>query len=361
MAFTENGEDNIVVCKTCAYAVSLDMASISVPENQNIKVPELRPIKEVETPGVSTVEKVAKFLKVHPKKLVKTIILLADGKEVAVLVRGDYELNLVKLSRYLKTKNLVMADEKTIERITGGPLGFSGPVGLRKIRMLADYSVKNLFNFITGANSLNKHLINVNLNRDFHIEEFGDFRYFTSEDKCPRCGKETSLKTVLEIGHTFKLGTKYSEVLKAHFLDSSGKEKPMIMGCYGIGVNRILAAFVEQNYDKNGIIWNKHICPFQLLIVPAHMEDSRVRDNMVKIYEALGKKGISCLLDDREVSPGVKFKDADLLGIPLRLTIGRRFIDENVLELKVRKTGEVVFFSSGDFLEKILDKIKNLD
>lgn len=361
MVFTDSGEDKAVVCKSCNYAASLDMARIVPPITKDNKMPVLKPIKEVATPGVSTVEEVSKFLNISPQELVKTIILLANGKEIAVLVRGDYELNLVKVARYLKTDNLVMADEKTIEKVTGGPVGFSGPVGLKGIRILADYSLKGMFNFVTGANKLDKHLVNVNIGRDFAIEEFGDFRYFTSEDKCPQCGKDISLKTVLEIGHTFKLGTKYSQAFKAHFLDSEGKEKPMVMGCYGIGINRIMAAFIEQNHDTNGIIWSKNICPFQLLILPVNMGEPLVKETAERLYSEMEKRGISCLLDDREVSGGVKFKDADLLGIPLRLVIGRKFIEENLLELKLRRTGEITYFPLATALEKILDKINNLD
>ncbi|MGE4357449.1 MAG: proline--tRNA ligase [Candidatus Omnitrophota bacterium] len=361
MVFTDSGEDKAVVCKSCNYAASLDMARIVPPITKDNKMPVLKPIKEVATPGVSTVEEVSKFLNISPQELVKTIILLANGKEIAVLVRGDYELNLVKVARYLKTDNLVMADGKTIEKVTGGPVGFSGPVGLKGIRILADYSLKGMFNFVTGANKLDKHLVNVNIGRDFAIEEFGDFRYFTSEDKCPQCGKDISLKTVLEIGHTFKLGTKYSQAFKAHFLDSEGKEKPMVMGCYGIGINRIMAAFIEQNHDTNGIIWSKNICPFQLLILPVNMGEPLVKETAERLYSEMEKRGISCLLDDREVSGGVKFKDADLLGIPLRLVIGRKFIEENLLELKLRRTGEITYFPLATALEKILDKINNLD
>ncbi|MCM8793053.1 MAG: proline--tRNA ligase [Candidatus Omnitrophica bacterium] len=362
MAPAESGEDKIVVCSSCGYAASLDKAECPGERNQKPETTNqnLRPIKEVDTPGITTVEKVAQFLKVNPQELVKTIILLAEGKETAVLVRGDYELNLVKLAHYLKVENLVMADEKTIEKLTGGPMGFSGPVGLRGIRILADYSLKGMFNFVTGANKPDKHLINVNLGRDFSVEEFGDFRYFTSQDKCPRCGEEASLKTALEIGHIFKLGTKYSQALKANFLDRAGKEKPMIMGCYGIGINRIMAAFIEQNYDREGIIWNKSLTPFEILILPTHQNEPLIKEIAENLDKELEARGVSCLLDDRELHPGVKFKDADLLGIPLRLVIGRSFLDKGLLELKLRRTGESFSFPSGEAREKILDKIKNL-
>ncbi|MCM8765569.1 MAG: proline--tRNA ligase [Candidatus Omnitrophica bacterium] len=363
MAPTENGEDKIVVCEDCQYAASLEVAECALPtgnKSQTIDTKVLHPMQEVETPGVSTVEKVSQFLKVSPQELVKTIILLANGKEIAVLLRGDYELNLVKLARYLKTENLILADEKTIMQVTGGPLGFSGPVGIKGIRLLADYSLKGMFNFVTGANKRDKHLVNVNLGRDFSVEEFGDFRYFTAQDKCPRCGGRASLKTALEIGHIFKLGTKYSSALKANFSDSDGKEKPLIMGCYGIGINRIMAAFIEQNHDKEGIVWNKSLSPFEILILPTHPHDSLIKEIAEELYNRLREKEIDCLLDDREVSPGVKFKDADLLGIPLRLVVGQNFLKKGLLELRLRRSGETSSFTPAEAIEKILDKIKNL-
>ncbi|MCX5657049.1 MAG: proline--tRNA ligase, partial [Candidatus Omnitrophica bacterium] len=240
MVPAESGEDKIVVCKNCGYATSFDKAecaenSKQKPEQRN---QNLKSIEEVSTPGISTVEKVAHLLKVTPQDLVKTIVFIADGKELAVLVRGDYEVNLVKLGRVLKVNSLGLADEKTIERVTGGSLGFSGPVGLKDIKILADYSVLGLNNFVAGANKKDRHLVNVNLKRDFKVDIFGDFRYVREEDSCPKCGKAITIITAIEIGHVFKLGTKYTEVLKAIFLDSCGVEKPLIMGCYGIGVNR---------------------------------------------------------------------------------------------------------------------------
>lgn len=363
MVPAQSGEDKIVVCGACGYAASFDKAECTKPANRQpltANRKELKPLREVDTPGITTVEKVAHLLKVTPQDLVKTILLVADNKEIAVLVRGDYELDLVKLARFLKAENLVLADEKTIQKVTGGPLGFSGPVGLERIRILADYSIQGSTNFVTGANIKDKHLINVNLERDFKADEFGDFRYITPEDICPRCGKSIDIKTAIEVGHVFKLGTKYSGVLKANFLDADGKEKPMIMGCYGIGINRIIAAFIEQNHDKDGIIWNRALAPFEVIVVPTNSEESLIKSAAEKIYAELVNKRIPVLLDDRDVSAGIKFKDADLLGIPLRLTVGKKFSESGVFEIKLRKTGETLSFKESETLEKILDKISRM-
>ncbi len=362
MVPAESGEDKIVVCKNCGYAASFDKAecvenSDRKPEHRNQK---LKSIEEVSTPGVSTVEKVAHLLKVTPQDLVKTIVFIADGKELAVLVRGDCEVNPVKLGRFLKVNSLSLADEKTIEQITGGPIGFSGPVGLKGVKILADYSVSGLSSFIAGANKKDKHLVNVNLERDFRANNFGDFRFIREEDPCPKCGKTITIITAIEIGHVFKLGTKYTQVLKALFLDAQGAENPLIMGCYGIGVNRIVAASIEQNNDENGIIWNRELCPFEILILPTNMDDAKIKLAAEKAYEGLLKQGASVLMDDRELSAGIKFKDADLLGVPLRLTVGKKFLEAGVIELKERKTGEVTSLEEKEAIEKILDKIDKL-
>ncbi|MBI4335181.1 MAG: proline--tRNA ligase, partial [Candidatus Omnitrophica bacterium] len=240
MVPSEVGEDMIVVCSGCGYAASREAAKVShqlpVTSHQS-KDKKREPIKEVHTPGVTTIEKVSALLKVPPEQMVKTLIYSADDKPVAVLVRGDHEVNDAKLKRCLKCELLELADGKTIEAATGGPLGFSGPVGLKGLRLLADHSISGMANFATGANKRDYHLINVNLDRDFKVEEWADLRYVTDKDNCPKCGKPIQVKFAIEVGHTFKLGTKYSKALGAKYLDEKGKEQLIIMGCYGIGVN----------------------------------------------------------------------------------------------------------------------------
>jgi prolyl-tRNA synthetase len=246
MVPSEAGEDVIVVCRKCKYAASTQIAAcVTKDERRTTKHESKLPIAEVETPGISTIEKVSEFLKVEQAKLVKTLLYKADDKIVALLVRGDFEANETKLKNYLKCSVLELADEKTIQEATQAPVGFSGPVKLMNARIVADNSVKDLLNFVTGANKKDAHLINVNIERDFETKEFADLRMITKDDKCPACAKAIDIKRAIEVGHTFKLGTKYSEILGAKILAADGKTVPAIMGCYGIGVTRIIPTLIE--------------------------------------------------------------------------------------------------------------------
>ncbi|MDB4349487.1 proline--tRNA ligase [Omnitrophica bacterium] len=360
MAPAECGEDRIVACRACDYAASLEKAECNKSQVKSHKsqVKNLKPVKEVDTPGVSTVEKVSEFLKVKPSDLVKTLIYQADDKPVAVLVRGDHELNETKLRRILKCDNLLMADEGLIKKVTGGPLGFSGPVGLKDVRIVADFAVLKLSNFITGANKEDKHLMNVNLDRDVSIKEWTDLRYIMNGDTCPRCGKKIEIKTAIELGHTFKLGTKYSASLGARYLDEEGNEKDIIMGCYGIGVNRILAAAIEQSNDKNGVIWPLHIAPYQVVIIVIDPKDKEIMKESERIYNALTESCVDVLLDDRDVRPGIKFKDADLIGIPLQVIVGKKHLKDGKVELKTRKTQKHSLHSTKEILPTICKTLK---
>jgi len=284
---------------------------------------------------------VSELLKAEPSKLVKTLIFLADGKPVALLVRGDHEANEIKLKNYLKCAVLELADEKTIMEVTGAPVGFAGPVGLRGGRIVADASVKDMVNFVAGANKKDAHLINVNIERDFELKEFADLRVITGDDKCPACGGAIEIKQTIEVGHTFKLGTKYSEVLGAKFLDKEGVTKPCIMGCYGIGVNRIIATAVETSNDKDGIIWPVAIAPYTVVIIALNMEKKAVSETAEDVYRRLQKAGHDVLFDDRNDSAGIKFKDVDLIGIPIKIIVGERNAKKGMLEIKMRKTGEI--------------------
>jgi prolyl-tRNA synthetase len=340
---SEAGEDEIVVCAKCKYAASTHVAACkpSAAAKQAAAGKKL-PIAEVETPGIRTVEKVAEFLKTEPSKLVKTLLYKADSKIVALLVRGDYEANETKLMNHLKARTLELADEKTIQEATGAPVGFSGPVGLKVTRIVADHSVKGLTNFITGANKPDAHLINVNIDRDFEVKEFADLRNITAEDRCPACGKEIEIKKAMEVGHTFKLGTKYSENLNARFLDAAGKSNPVIMGCYGIGVNRIIASLIETNNDKDGIIWPESVAPYKYIILALNAANKKVKDIADSSYADLSKAGQSVLYDDRDISAGVKFKDADLIGIPTQIIVGEKNAKKDVVEVKTRKDKKTV-------------------
>lgn len=339
MVLSESGEDIVVVCNACSYKSSLVKASCKPQEKRadKTKQPE---VEEVLTPGLSTVEKVSEFLKRKPSQLIKTLIYIADGKPTTVLVRGDHDVNEAKLTALLKAKGLTLADEATIEKVTNGPLGFSGPCGLKGIDMIIDHAVVDIEDGVTGANKKDTHLVHVLPGRDFPMKETHDIRYVTEKDPCPKCKKPIMLKKAIEVGHVFKLGTKYSESMKARFLDRDGKEKFFIMGCYGIGINRIIAAAIEQNNDKYGIIWPESIAPYKVIILSLNTDDKTVTDASEKIYEQLCKASVEVLLDDRDVSPGIKFKDADLIGIPTQIVIGSKGIKKSTAEIKTRATGE---------------------
>ena len=339
MVPTPAGEDKIVICGKCKYSASVEVAKCK--ENAIASKEKKLPIAEVETPGITTIEKVSELLKVETKRLVKTLIYKCDDKAVALLVRGDLDANEAKVKNYLKCASLELADPKLIEEVTGAPVGFSGPVNLRNVRIIADNSVKGMINFVTGANKKDAHLINVNIDRDFEECEFGDFRMITADDSCPACGKPIEIKQAIEIGHTFKLGTKYSDALGAKFLDQEGKEQVTIMGCYGIGVNRIMASLIETSNDKDGIIWPASIAPYSVIILALNMEDKKVKELAGEAYKILTKAGIDVLFDDRNESAGIKFKDADLIGIPTKVIVGSKNAAKGIVEIKDRKTGSI--------------------
>jgi len=352
-----------VACASCGYAASREAAACSglgsrgsvLDENREPKTEnrKIEPIKEVHTPGVTTIEKVSALLKVAPENMVKTLIYKADNKPVAVLVRGDHEVNEAKLKRYLKCESLELADEQAIQDATGAPLGFSGPKGLKSARLIADYAISGLANFVTGANKKDYHLINVNLGRDFKVEDWADVRYITDKDACPKCQKPIQVKTAIEVGHTFKLGTKYSKALGAGYLDEKGKEQTIIMGCYGIGVNRIAAAAIEQNNDKDGIIWPSAISPFQVVVIPVNSADKKVTDFAEDVYKELKEKNIEALLDDRDERAGIKFKDADLIGLPYQVIVSDRHIADKKVEVKDRRVGTRTVVPSVEILSHL--------
>ena len=349
MVPSEAGEDNIVVCQKCKYAASTHIAACkTTPDGKSSKSEKKLPIAEVETPGLSTIEKVSEFLKVEPVKLVKTLLYKSDGNIVALLVRGDFEANETKLKNYLKCGTLELADEKTIQEVTGAPVGFSGPVGLKNTRIVADNSVKDMINFVTGANKKDAHLINVNTDRDFETKEFSDLRAITKLDKCPACGKPVDIKRAIEVGHTFKLGTKYSEVLGARILEADGKTVPAVMGCYGIGVTRIIPTLIETSNDKDGIIWPESIAPYQIMVVALNIASKTVKEISETLYTDLTKAGYEVLFDDRDISAGIKFKDADLVGIPIQIIIGEKNAKKDIVEIKKRSDRSVVEVKSKD-------------
>ena len=354
MVVAENGEDLLAHCASCGYAASIAIAGVKEGSGHGIKGEEAKLLKEVDTPGVTTIEKVGHLLKVRPDEMVKTLIYAADEKPVAVLIRGDHDANEAKIKKYLKCVKLEMADENVIKKVTNGPMGFSGPVGLKEARVIADNSIKAMVNFVTGANKKDKHYINTNIDRDFKISEWADLRMITEKDLCPKCNKSIKIEHAIEMGHVFKLGLKYSKAMKAEFLDEDGKLKPVVMGCYGIGVNRIMAAAAELHNDKKGIIWPLAIAPFQVLVIPINYKEENIRKTAENIYEELGKLGIETLLDDRDESAGIKFNDAELIGIPFSIVIGDKGLKKGKLEIKIRETGETLEVKKEELKDKIL-------
>jgi len=341
MVLAPTGEDIIMSCDKCDYAANLELAEIGgqqVAEYISEESSDSR--KEVHTPNLKSVEEVAQQLNVTPSNLIKTMIVEVDGNLIAALVRGDYELSLTKLRKSLGAEIVELATPEQILEATGGPMGFSGPVGL-KIRKVADISVKTMGTSVTGANKADYHVINVNLGKDFEINEFYDIRVASDGDKCPKCDGGSLVSTRgIEVGHVFMLGTKYSEAMNATFVDSDGKEKPFIMGCYGIGIGRTVAAAIEQNHDESGIIFPKSLAPFEVTVLPLKIKDEQVRLAAEEIYSGLIEAGCEAIIDDRDVGPGFKFKDAELIGIPIIVAVGPRTIKEGEAEVKVRKTSD---------------------
>jgi len=336
MVPAENGEDMVVHCSACGYAANLERAEVGAQGDERPNVaPE--PVRKVDTPGASTIEQVSRFLGCRPQDMIKTLIYAADGRALAVLIRGDHEANEAKIRRAAGVQKLALAEPAMIEHVTGAPVGFAGPVGLRvKIPVWADRAIQFMANAVTGANQADAHLTGVNLDRDFQVAGLADVRNACDGDPCPRCSSKLAMRHSIEVGHVFKLGTKYSEALAARFLDENEQLHPIIMGCYGIGINRILASLIETSYDQNGILWPVALAPYEVILVPVNVMEPQTREVAERTHDALAAAGIDVLLDDRDQRAGVKFKDADLVGFPLRVVIGERGLKQGKLEVKWR-------------------------
>jgi len=334
---TESGEDVIVTCPACGYAADLERAEADPPESASQEAPGEREL--VSTPGMTTIEQVREFLKLTPERLVKTLVYLADGKVVLALVRGDHDVNETKLARLLGAHHLEMADPATIERVTGAPVGFTGPVGLQE-HIVADPAVMALRNLATGANAADAHFVNVNPGRDFQPDQVADLRFVVEGDRCHSCGGPVSISRGTVVGHIYQLGTKYSSPMKATYLDENGDSQPIIMGCYGIGISRTIAAAIETSRDEHGIIFPITIAPYEVELLALNADDTEVMATAEKLYDELRNAGVEVLLDDRPASPGVKFNDADLIGIPVRVVVGKRGLKRGEVELKLRREDE---------------------
>jgi prolyl-tRNA synthetase len=357
MVLADTGEDTLVICKNCSYAANMEKAAVQPSEKTGVES-ELQPLQKIETPGKRKVEVVCDFLGISSKELVKTMVYLADGDPVAVLIRGDHEVQPVKLKNMLGAVDVELADEKQVYDITGTPSGYLGPIGL-EIPVAADQEVAAMVNFTVGANEKNYHVQNANLPRDFKVFQVADLRQVTQDDRCPACSGDLELTKGIEVGHIFKLGDSYSKALKATFQDNNSEEQNFIMGCYGIGVSRTIAAAIEQNHDQHGIIFPLPLAPLQAIILNLDPKNEEITSAAESFYSKMQKEGLEVLLDDRDERPGSKFKDADLIGIPYRVTIGKRFVQEGEIEIRTRKDGKTQSMSPDKAMAEIISSIQN--
>ena len=349
MVLTEGGEDEVIYCSNCVYAANAEKAQFvktvepvipsQSPDSSEGEAKNLPPLEEIATPEAKTIEEVAGFVGVPTNQTLKAVFYFIDGEFIFVIIRGDLAVNETKLRNALKCSELRLATEGEVNE-AGLIAGFASPIGIKGIKVVADDSITSGFNFIVGANKPGYHFRNANYPRDFQVDLIADIALAQSGDSCPMCRGKLSLARGIEVGHVFKLGTFISERFGASFLDNDGKSRPIIMGCYGIGLGRLLAAIVEQSHDDKGIIWPLSVAPYQVYLCPLHLDKSAVLPTAQRIYQELQKAGIEVLFDDRDDSPGVKFNDADLLGIPLRLTLSPRTLQSQSVEAKWRREKE---------------------
>ena len=357
MVKSEVGEAGIAYCSVCGYAANDEKAVCAAPAD-TLHLAAALPIASVETPAVRTIEELTAFFGTTPAGFGKTLLYSADGQTVAVMVRGDREVNEIKLANLLGCIELALADAETVASVNGAPVGFAGPIGMRKtLPLIVDSEVASMRDFITGANQADRHFAHVDFARDVQGARVADIRTIVPGDPCPKCGSPVEMCRGIEVGHIFKLGTHYTEKLDCAFLDEAGKKTPMVMGCYGIGINRTMAAVIEQNCDENGILWPIAVAPYHAIAVPVNASDPVQITLARSIYDRLRMEGVETLLDDRDERPGVKFKDADLLGIPLRITAGRKAA-EGIVELKTRSTGIVTELSADDAIAHVTDLVR---
>jgi prolyl-tRNA synthetase len=359
MVLSNSGEDDIVSCQNCKYASNLEKAEVKARKSDVNPIEKEEDLQIVDTPEMKTIDEVTTFLSIGPEKVVKTLIYQTEHGPIAALVRGDHDLNETKLRNIANVQELTMADSETVFDVTDAPMGFAGAIGL-KIRIFADFAIREMKNMVMGANTEDKHVLNVNEGRDFQVDHYADLRMITLSDTCPRCGGKLVFGKGIEVGQVFKLGTKYSTALKANFLDANGQETPIIMGCYGIGVGRVVAAIIEQNHDENGIIFPISISPFEVIILPLEMHEASVRKVAENLYQHLNNLGLRVFLDDRDERPGFKLKDADLLGIPVRVTVSLRTLKSDSIEIKLRSKPDLRLLSIDKTPEAIKEVVQGL-
>ena len=362
MAIAEAGEADIVYCTKCDYAANIEIGKPGIMKQDEEALQEL---SVVDTPNASSIEAVADMLNLPLHKTIKAVVFSIDGKVVLAIVRGDHEVNEVAVQHaVLGSVEPEMATPEELEKV-GLTAGFISPIGLKQTEdfaIVVDESVMETYNVCGGANKKDTHYVNINPKRDFNVEDIivAPIRLITKDDVCPKCGGALEHAKGIEVGQVFKLGTKYSEALQATFLDQNGRPNPMIMGCYGIGVSRTLAAAIEQYHDENGIIWPRSIAPFEAVIVPINAKDEALMSTSQTIYTALQNAGVDVLLDDRKDRAGVKFKDADLIGYPLRITVSKNTLENNEVEIQIRKSGEALPCAIDSVADKVTELLQNL-
>ena len=352
MVIADSGEDAIVSCVACAYGANVEKAEC-LPCSAAVPAASKGTPRKVPTPGKRTIEEVSAFLAIDPATLIKTLLFETSVGDVAVLVSGAHEVNEVKVKNHLGAEYVRLAGEERVREMTGAPSGFAGPVGL-SVRMIADHSVRSIASGATGANEKDVHLVDVVPGRDFIPEGYADLRMVREEDPCPRCGGTLRFSRGIEVGHVFRLGMKYSEAMRAVFLDEGGKERVIVMGCYGIGVGRTAAAAIEQNHDDDGIVWPISIAPFEVTVIPVNVKQADVMAAAERVAADLDARGVEVFFDDREERPGIKFKDADLAGIPVRITLGEKNVAAGFGEIRDRKTGETLRIPLTDLANEAL-------
>ncbi|HBJ1647220.1 TPA: proline--tRNA ligase [Clostridium botulinum] len=351
MVKSEVGEDDIVFCTECNYAANIEKATARLEEAEK---EELMEVEKVSTPDSRGIDEVSEFLNISSKKTVKTLLYNVDGKIVAVFVRGDREVNEVKVANASNASgDIEMASHEEYMNATGCGIGFAGPIGIKADLILVDKEVKNMCNFVTGANETGYHIKNVNYGRDFE-GTIGDYRNVVEGEACPTCGGKLTISRGTEVGHIFKLGTKYSEAMDAKFIAENGKEAPFIMGCYGIGVTRTMASIIEQHNDENGIVWPLAVAPYHVSVIAVNVKDEEQVKIATKLYEDLKSMGVEALLDDRNERAGVKFKDSEIMGIPMRITVGKKIVDGEV-EFKLR-IGDMEVVKIEDVCQMVKDE-----
>ena len=358
MVLADTGEDTLVTCKACSYAANVEKAAIASPAEAPAVLQDSPPMEKVATPGTKKVDRVAELLQVSAKDIVKTMFYLADDVVVAALVRGDRIVQSVKLKNLLNADDVEPVAEEEVWERTKLPAGYLGPVDL-EMKVVADHEVMGMASCVTGANEKGHHLQGVIPGRDFAPDIIGDLRQITTEDSCPLCGGALGLTEGIEVGHIFKLGTGYSESMNATFQDNEGGEQHFVMGCYGIGVSRVVAAAIEQNHDQNGIIFPVPMAPFQIIILNLSLKNEATCNAAEDLYLNLKKQGYDVLYDDRDERPGSKFKDADLIGIPFRVTVGKTYEKNGEVEVRLRKDGTTVAMPYSEVADYVGQLVQN--